>query len=466
MINYLICNKTGKTVNEGFSLLKWIQQKNSEVDVSVSAIPFSEMVAWHFDLVSGNLVHDSGRFFSIVGLDVFVNNGRELRWNQPIVFQPEVGYLGIITKEFDGAMHFLMQAKIEPGNLNHVQISPTLQATRSNYTQVHGGRVPAYIDYFRQASLAGIVLDQLQSEQGARFYRKRNRNMIVQVYDDIQLLPDFQWMTLPQIKQLMRYDNVVNMDTRTVLSGLSFVRPGEDWEEALSESEAVVSDIGASFLDSESRISGIKTMDEILHWITDLKSKYELIVNKIPLKNVDEWLVSESEIVRPDRKYFRAFGVNVEISSREVASWCQPLVEPMQEGLCVLFMKRIYGIMHFLLQAKIECGNFDVVELAPTIQCLTGDYKSTQSNVVYLEDFLSGKIVKQMHFDTMQSEEGGRFYHEQNRNVVVEVTDDFDEDVSEWFCWLTLGQIKEFLRFNNYLNIQIRSLIAALDYTL
>ena len=33
-------------------------------------------------------------------------------------------------------------------------------------------------------------------------------------------LEDFRWMTLGQIKELMHYDNMVNMDTRTVLSGL------------------------------------------------------------------------------------------------------------------------------------------------------------------------------------------------------------------------------------------------------
>ena len=29
---------------------------------------------------------------------------------------------------------------------------------------------------------------------------------------------------------------------------------------------------------------------------------------------------------------------------------------------------------------------------------------------------------------------------------------------------MTLGQMREFLRFNNYLNIQARSLLSALDY--
>ena len=69
-----------------------------------------------------------------------------------------------------------------------------------------------------------------------------------------------------------------------------------------------------------------------------------------------------------------------------------------------------------------------------------------------------------MLYDTLQSEEGGRFYHEQNRNMLVEVDDSFPLELPERYRWMTLGQIYQFLRFNNYLNIQSRSLIAALNY--
>ena len=49
---------------------------------------------------------------------------------------------GIICKKINGKLNLLMQAKIEPGNVNCVQISPTIQATKSNFTQVHGGKLP------------------------------------------------------------------------------------------------------------------------------------------------------------------------------------------------------------------------------------------------------------------------------------------------------------------------------------
>ena len=435
-------------------VLAWIQQRNREVHVEVEQVPFAALKGWHFNESTGDLQHDSGRFFSIVGLDVYTNTGCVNHWRQPIINQPEVGYLGILCKEFEGILYFLLQAKIEPGNVNCVQLSPTLQATRSNYMQVHGGRKPAYLDYFRNVRAGQIIIDQLQSEQGARFLRKRNRNIIVRVDDDIELGEDFRWLTLAQIKQLLTHDNIVNMDTRTVLSGLRF-----------ANSTDCVSDFGQQLSASEACMNGINTIDEILHGLSELKTRYELVTEKVPLKDVREWMVTDTEIVRPDRLFFRVLGVNVAIDNREVAKWSQPIVQPMQEGLSVLFARQFGGVLHFLLQARVECGNFDVIEFAPTIQCLTGPHKSPIGYVPkFLAEYQSGECVREVLFDTRQSEEGGRFYHEQNHNVVCLVNEVVPEIPPENFFWLTLGQIKEFLRFNNYLNIQVRSLISALNY--
>lgn len=444
---------TDNPFNSTDEVVAWIERRNREVEVRVEEVPFADLKGWHFDELTGNLVHDTGKFFSIVGIDVRTNTGCEQRWTQPIINQPEVGYLGIICKEFDGVLYFLLQAKIEPGNVNCVQLSPTLQATRSNYTQVHGGKKPAYLEYFQNAKPNQIILDQLQSEQGARFLRKRNRNIIIRVDDDIQVGEDFRWLTLGQIKTLMRRDNTVNMDTRTVLSGLRLEGEG-------------TSHLASELFASEQTKIGVMTLDDILHHLSELKSRYELAVERIPLKDVKDWSVTPTEIVHKDRRFFRILGVNVTISNREVARWCQPIVQPFQEGLCVLFAKRIGGVIHFLLQAKVECGNFDVVEFAPTIQCLTGSWTNPQGYVPdFLYDFLAGTVVERILFDTKQSEEGGRFYHEQNRNVICLVNDQVPDETNERFVWLTLGQIKEFLRFNNYLNIQVRSLISALPYT-
>lgn len=438
---------------------QWIKQRNKEVNVNVERVPFAELRNWHLDS-DGSLRHDSGRFFSIEGIHVETDYESRPSWNQPIINQPEVGYLGILCKEIDGILYFLMQAKIEPGNVNCVQISPTLQATKSNYKRVHQGKAPNYLEYFVNAKPHEIILDQLQSEQGARFLRKRNRNIIIKVDEEVEELEDFCWMTLGQIKELMRYDNMVNMDTRTVLSGLNI----SDFC-SLADDLSKMSERGHNFLLSARTNHSYHTINELLSWLSNLKAKYDLRVTPFPLNGMIEWKVFDDAIARPDKRFFQIIGVNVTIENREVTSWCQPLVQPMQEGICAYIIKKINGIYHFLIQAKMECGNFDVLELAPTLQCLTGKVPDKLERRPFFYNYILNAAPNQVIYDVLQSEEGGRFYKEQNRNMIIEVGDDFPLEVPERYTWMTLEQIYQFLRFNNYLNIQSRSLIAALNYT-
>ena len=105
-------------------ILEWIKAKNGEVNNQIEQIPLDKMRLWKFDEITGNIVHESRRFFSIEGIRVETNWGNVPMWEQPIINQPEIGFLGILAKKINGILHFLMQAKIEPGNLNTVQISP------------------------------------------------------------------------------------------------------------------------------------------------------------------------------------------------------------------------------------------------------------------------------------------------------------------------------------------------------
>jgi oxidase EvaA len=446
-------------------VIKWLDEQNKAVQVNVNKIPFKELDKWI--LCNENLRHNSGKFFSIDGIRIKTNWGSVQCWDQPIINQPEIGYLGFITKEFDGILHFLMQAKIEPGNVNCVQLSPTLQATRSNYSQVHKGKKPLYLEYFQNANSGQILLDQLQSEQGARFLKKRNRNIIIKIEEDIPIYDNFIWLTLGQLKRLMHYDNLVNMDTRTVISGIpfgSFEPEVADFFNYL-EHKNKLNTVQQAFLKSALSNNGsLYSVENIITFITQLKSVYDLSVRQIPLNEMNQWIVGDDEICHEMHKFFKVIAVDVEIGNREVVKWTQPMVEPVQEGLCAFVCKEINGILHFAVQAKLECGNHDIIEFAPTVQCLTGNYRQTKEGALPFLDYVLKANPKQIVFDTLQSEEGGRFFREQNRNMIVVAGDEIGVELPDKYFWMTLNQLYTFLKFNNYLNIQARSLIAAISF--
>lgn len=450
-------------------ILGWMKSQNEEVVSNIMQIPISELRGWSYR--DDRIRHNSGKFFSIDGIHIRTNYRNTPEWDQPIINQPEIGFLGFIVKKFNGVLHFLLQAKIEPGNLNIVQLSPTLQATRSNYTRVHGGKAPTYLEYFNGEKDVLILVDQLQSEQGARFLHKRNRNIIVEVGEDeeLEVKEGYIWASLGQVKELLRYPNVVNMDSRTVISCINF---GSYSEHSLRLLDAVkrMNGIHSSKPDSflYSVLSGdnhLNELQDIIQWITSLKFKYELDVTPVGISEMKNWIYDGNTIHHETGKYFDVMGCRVEIGNREVVSWDQPMVRSAQEGLMGFIVKKINGIYHFLVQAKLESGNFDIVEMAPTVQCLTGNYRKGKNEytIPYLEQILNAPKDK-IWYSSYQSEEGGRFFQEQNLNIIVEVGEEFPIEVEENYCWLTLNQMLSFVTYNNYLNIAARSLLSAISF--
>ena len=272
-----------ENINSTQAVEKWIEDRYKKVKVDVSRTTFDKLQGWKVDKETGNIHHQSGKFFTIEGVEIEVSGDNVKKWSQPIINQPEIGYLGFLVKKFNGILHFLIQAKIEPGNVNNVQLSPTIQATRSNYKRVHEGKSPAYLDYFKDRK-GTVLIDQLQSEQGARFFRKRNRNIIIEVDDDVEVLEDFMWVTLGQIKELLKIDNLVNMDTRTVISGISY---GEYHKDVMNLVQVFTKNLTAVY-DKEIFCSyvingvSLHSSAEVHYWLTELKSNYELNVKLIP----------------------------------------------------------------------------------------------------------------------------------------------------------------------------------------
>lgn len=450
-------------------ILLWMKQQNDAVVSKIQQIPISELKGWNY--CDDRIRHNSGKFFSIDGIRIKTNYRNTPEWDQPIINQPEIGFLGFVVKKFNGVMHFLIQAKIEPGNLNIVQLSPTLQATRSNYTRVHGGDSPNYLEYFNGEKNVMVLIDQLQSEQGARFLHKRNRNIIVEVdeNEDVPVKTNFIWVSLGQIKELLRYDNIVNMDSRTVISCIKFGSYSEHSLKLMSRVKIMVgieSEKPDSFLYSVlSETNHLHDLQDIIHWITSLKFKYELEVTPIGISEMQHWAYDGNTVRHENGKYFDVIGVRVEIGNREVISWDQPMIRSAQEGLMAFIVKKINGIYHFLVQAKLESGNFDVVELAPTVQCLTGNYRQGKNEytIPYLEQVLNAP-KENIWYSSYQSEEGGRFFQEQNLNIIVEVDGEFPIEVDENYCWMTLNQMLSFVTYNNYLNIAARSLLSTINF--
>lgn len=442
--------------NDFKTIVDWVAQKNANLRVSITKNKLTESESWFYDEEQGEIRNQTNTFFQIRGLQQYQDSNMILE--QPVLIQDEIGYLGIICKEIDGVLQFLMQAKIEPGNVNKIQISPTIQATKSNFTQKHGGRKPAYLDYFLNARPENIIVDQIQSEQSSRFLGKRNRNIIITVDEDIEVLPSHRWMTLGTIKQLMKIDNLVNMDTRTVLSCIPYCGA------KLTELEKC--EIYEMFSDKSMFRSMYNDNSEdfvrVYRYINDYKMLHSRENKIVPLAELKSWEFTDSEIVCRHQYPFKVIFCDIEIEGREVTHWSQPLFEAVGMATFGLICANFDGVKKFLVHAKPEAGCFDGIELAPTVQLEAAIPESEYSNMdkLFFELLNGGAELKN---NVILSEEGGRFYHEQNKNIVIQTEPDKIGELPEGYFWLDYKTLNEMVQFNNVLNIQLRNLLSLLE---
>ncbi|WP_329241772.1 NDP-hexose 2,3-dehydratase family protein [Actinoallomurus sp. NBC_01490] len=439
--------------------VRWLARSAGRLPMAVDRVALDDLGGWTRDATTGNLGHRSGGFFSVEGMAVEAADGPVGSWSQPVIHQPEVGILGILAKEFDGVLRFLLQAKAEPGNHNGVQLSPTVQATRSNYTRVHRGRPVPYLDYFRHASRHRVLVDVRQSEQGSWFFRKRNRNMVVEVAEEVEVRDGFRWLTLGEIHALLARDDTVNMDTRTVLGCLPvtgtdltpmFDVPGSDrFRTALVRS-------------CDPAAGALHDATGVLSWITEARTVTGIRTRLVPLDEVKGWRRTAGRIHHRSGRFFEVIGVRVQAAGREVERWDQPMIRPVGTGVIAFLAGSIGGVLHVLARASAQPGYADVIELAPTVQCTPGNHEHlpAAARPRFLEEVL-GADEERIRFDAVLSEEGGRFFHARNRYVIVEVDPDAVAE-PPGFRWLAPHQLGELVRHGHYLNIEARSLLACL----
>ncbi|MEG3631671.1 NDP-hexose 2,3-dehydratase family protein [Streptomyces sp. C6-003] len=415
----------------------WLDGRGRAHRFQVDRIPFAQLDGWSFEEPTGNLTHRSGRFFTVEGLRVTSTAGPAGQWHQPIINQPEVGILGIVVKEFDGVLHFLMQAKMEPGNRNLLQLSPTVQATRSNYTKAHQGADVRYLQYFTDPARGRVLTDALQSEHGSWFHRKSNRNMIVEAVGDVPSHDDFCWLTLGQIGELLRLDNVINMDARTVLAGAAL--PDED-------------------------TAALHPDTELLSWFTAERARHDVATERIPLRNLPGWRHGEWTVHHEDGRYFDVMAVRVQAGSREVAGWTQPLFEPKGTGVTAFLTRRIGGVPHLLAHARVEGGFADTVELGPTVQYTPENYAHLpEADRPPFLDLVQHADPARVSYRALHSEEGGRFLNAESHYLFVQADqDEAPLTPPPGYIWVTPHQLTSLLRHNHYLNVQARTLLSCL----
>ena len=410
-------------------ITNWINEKTKENILDVKFTKLDKINKWKFSKVE--IYHTSKNFFRIVGIRVFSNFYKN-NWDQPIIIQNEIGILGIIKDPQN--KKYLLQAKVEPGNINKLQLAPTVQATQSNYSGVHGGSKVPYVKHFLKLK---NIKKYEQSEQGFRYLNKFNYNILITNLKKITLKKDFFWFSKNELKELIHEKNLLNMNTLSIFS---------------------------SILKKKKKDKPFNNIKKFNNWLKVLDKKFYIKIKIVKLYTLKNWVIDSNKIIHKNKKHFSIIGVNIKTNKREVNNWSQPIIKGKNLAFAGFLKTRINDTDHYLCRYILKPGlKKSVIGCTLNTSDISEYIKVNSSNKIekkIFKDFFTAKNnYTNIIFDNILSDEGGRFYQCQVRCVISLVDYKIVKTFPDNYIWLSYNQIVEMIR-SKRLDIESRLLFA------
>ena len=404
-------------------LTNWLKNQKKINKIEIKKKKINLLKDWIFN--KNIIFHKSKNFFSI---KPFLFQQKNKKQFQPLIVQREHGILGIIKKKTDGKDFYLLQSKIEPGNINGIQISPTVQATKSNYLRKHGGKKTLFLNYFLKKQKKLKIISKIKlSEQGSRFLKKKNWNILLET--DKLTIPykkNYCWFTREDIRYLINKRNILNMDTISVLSS------------------AIKKNLNENKLNSNHNIRNM---------LRKFDKKINFSRNIINFNDLKGWKIKKNSISDIKNKFFSIFFIDVVANFREVKKWEQPIISDHFSSLNGFLVSKVDNTMHYLLKIVHEPG-FDQSKYTSTLFEKIFSFNS-KKNIQFLSFFNKKNCL----MDLVNSDEGGRFLNNQTRNMINEIKDFKKINLNKNFIWASHNQVIDLIKLNK-ITIEARNLFA------
>lgn len=191
----------------------WLAGRRENSQMRVGVIPISEAWPWRawFDALSRliSVGRDDRKFHEAVTARVD-SAKREVSSYTTLLFREatQPGDEGLMILVGDGAGNFLIQAKAEPGNDTEgkILLAATLQVSRANLGQVHGGVRPPRAELYEKIASSKQCLIRAD---GARFLDKRNIFVLVHVDRcTFEISENERWFTDAELREALQEGDV------------------------------------------------------------------------------------------------------------------------------------------------------------------------------------------------------------------------------------------------------------------
>lgn len=424
--------------------LDWLVSATRASGLETERIDLDACDRWA--LRDGALAHDTGRFFAVRGVQVEADAPDEHGRALPMIDQHEIGWLGFLVRRCpEDGVQWLLQAKTEPGNVGGTQVAPSIQATRSNYMRVHGGKPTPFLALFQSGR--NRISDAPQSEQGSRFLWKFNRNSVVAVPPEQPLDiseddPRWRWIGAPDLRDLLGRSFAVNTDARSVIASSEW--PLLSHGERLFRSDALM----------RSYLAATDDVDRAVSRLESHQRKVSLRWRFIPIERLPGWRWTDRGLVSEEGAAIVVFH-RCRARDREVTEWAQPFLTHRETVDNILLARIRDEALQVFVVMQREVGFGGRVEYGPSWQA-GGAEPSEVLDLAAASDSRELAAIE-------QSDEGGRFFHAVGRyRIVLAPSAPRTRPVTPDGRWISLGALQSLTRTSGLSNNELRTMTSLL----
>ena len=200
-----------------------------------------------------------------------------------------------------------------------------------------------------------------------------------------------------------------------------------------------------------------------LKWYESIKKKNKAKIKTIHLEKMRKWKYDKKKgvILHTSGEFFRIEGKRIINSEREVKSWDQPFIKQVNYngGIIGLVRSNINGVPHYLIDAKYEPGNYNEIQLSPSLQ-------ATYSNLNRIHKGEKNKVVTKYFkkkFKTIRkfwvTEDGGRLFKKRNFHWIIQYNGKINIP-GKTYKWMTLWELDRFIKLGYYVGPHLRSILS------
>ena len=209
------------------------------------------------------------------------------------------------------------------------------------------------------------------------------------------------------------------------------------------------------------------SLNDILKFYSSEVVKNTAAVNQVDISSLNLWESSEKSIRHNSGKFFEVIGLSIRNSDkREVGSagWDQPIIRETNDnngGILGLIRTYINGLPHYLIEAKFEPGNYNQIQLSPTLQATFSNLERAHggNEPNYFNYFRDFSNKKEYIFNNWLTEDGGRLYKKRNLGLIKQVEYKKIGKLKDSFAYVSLFQLRKLSMEENIVNPHLMRLM-------